>query len=28
LQLRPELAEHARVDEDFAELRDRPDWPL
>ena len=28
LELRPELAEHARVDEDFASLRDRPDWPL
>ena len=28
LELRPELAEHARVDEDFAALRDRPDWPL
>jgi tetratricopeptide (TPR) repeat protein len=28
LELRPELAEHARTDEDFAGLRDRPDWPL
>ena len=28
LELRPELAEHASVDEDFASLRDRPDWPL
>ena len=24
----PELAGHASVDEDFAALRDRPDWPL
>ena len=28
LELRPELAEHARVDEDFASLRTRADWPL
>ena len=28
LELRPELAEHARADEDFTSLRDRPDWPL
>jgi len=28
LELRPELAEHARADEDFAPLRQRPDWPL
>jgi tetratricopeptide (TPR) repeat protein len=28
LELRPELAEHASVDEDFSGLRDRPDWPL
>ena len=28
LEVRPELAEHARADEDFASLRDRPDWPL
>ena len=28
LELRPELAEHASLDEDFAALRDRPDWPL
>ena len=28
LELRPELGEHARTDEDFASLRDRPDWPL
>jgi tetratricopeptide (TPR) repeat protein len=28
LELRPELAEHAVVDEDFAELRSRPDWPV
>jgi tetratricopeptide (TPR) repeat protein len=28
LELRPELAEHARADEDFAALRERPDWPL
>jgi tetratricopeptide (TPR) repeat protein len=28
LELRPELAEHARADADFASLRDRPDWPL
>jgi mannose-6-phosphate isomerase-like protein (cupin superfamily) len=28
LELRPELAEHALVDEDFASLRERPDWPL
>jgi tetratricopeptide (TPR) repeat protein len=28
LELRPELAEHALVDEDFVSLRDRPDWPL
>ena len=28
LELRPELAEHASVDEDFAALRERPDWPL
>ena len=28
LELRPELAEHALVDEDFVSLRERPDWPL
>jgi quercetin dioxygenase-like cupin family protein len=28
LELRSELAEHARTDEDFASLRERPDWPL
>ena len=28
LELRPELAEHARVEEDFAALRERGDWPL
>ena len=28
LELRPELAEHALVDEDFVSLRQRPDWPL
>ena len=28
LELRPELAEHASADEDFAALRERPDWPL
>jgi tetratricopeptide (TPR) repeat protein len=28
LELRPELAEHARVDDDFVSLRERPDWPL
>jgi tetratricopeptide (TPR) repeat protein len=28
LELRPELAEHARADEDFVTLRERPDWPL
>jgi tetratricopeptide (TPR) repeat protein len=28
LDLRPELAEHARTDEDFVSLRERPDWPL
>jgi tetratricopeptide (TPR) repeat protein len=28
LELRPELAEHALADEDFASLRHRPDWPL
>jgi tetratricopeptide (TPR) repeat protein len=28
LELRPELAEHALIDEDFAALRERPDWPL
>jgi hypothetical protein len=27
LELRPELAEHALADEDFATLRERPDWP-
>lgn len=27
LELRPEWAEHAAQDEDFAELRERPDWP-
>jgi tetratricopeptide (TPR) repeat protein len=27
LELRPEFAEAAREDEDFASLRDRPDWP-
>jgi tetratricopeptide (TPR) repeat protein len=28
LELNPELAEHARADEDFVSLRERPDWPL
>ena len=28
LELRPALAEHAHADEDFATLRERPDWPL
>ena len=28
LELRPELAEHARADEDFVSIRERPDWPL
>lgn len=28
LALRPDLAEHARTDDDFARLRERPDWPL
>ena len=28
LELRPEAAEWARNDEDFASLRARPDWPL
>jgi tetratricopeptide (TPR) repeat protein len=28
LELRPALAEHARVDDDFASLRGRPDWPI
>jgi len=28
LELRPELARTAAVDEDLAPLRDRPDWPL
>jgi tetratricopeptide (TPR) repeat protein len=28
LELRPTLAEHASADDDFAPLRDRPDWPL
>ena len=28
LELRPALAEHARADDDFASLRERPDWPL
>jgi tetratricopeptide (TPR) repeat protein len=28
LELRQSLAEHARTDEDFAALRERPDWPL
>ncbi len=27
LELRPGLAEHASVDEDFAALRERDDWP-
>jgi tetratricopeptide (TPR) repeat protein len=27
IELRPELAEYAQEDEDFAALRDRPDWP-
>jgi mannose-6-phosphate isomerase-like protein (cupin superfamily) len=27
LELRPELAETAQEDDDFASLRDRPDWP-
>ena len=28
VELRPDLAERAREDEDLAALRDRPDWPL
>jgi tetratricopeptide (TPR) repeat protein len=28
LELRPELTDHARRDEDFVSLRERPDWPL
>jgi mannose-6-phosphate isomerase-like protein (cupin superfamily) len=28
LELRPEMADWARTDEDFAALRDREDWPL
>jgi tetratricopeptide (TPR) repeat protein len=28
VELRPEAAEWAEKDEDFATLRDRPDWPL
>ena len=28
LELKPELVERASADEDFASLRDRPDWPL
>ncbi len=28
LELKPELVEWASADEDFASLRDRPDWPL
>jgi mannose-6-phosphate isomerase-like protein (cupin superfamily) len=28
VELRPEMADWAREDEDFASLRDRPDWPL
>jgi tetratricopeptide (TPR) repeat protein len=28
LELRPELADAARRNEDFASTRDRPDWPL
>ena len=28
LELRPELAEHALVDEDYVSLRELPDWPL
>ena len=28
LELNPELAEHARAEEDFVSLRERPDWPL
>jgi len=28
LELRPDLADIARTDEDFASVRDRPDWPL
>jgi mannose-6-phosphate isomerase-like protein (cupin superfamily) len=28
LELRPEMADWARKDEDFTSLRDRPDWPL
>jgi tetratricopeptide (TPR) repeat protein len=28
LELRPDLADTARGDEDFASIRDRPDWPL
>jgi tetratricopeptide (TPR) repeat protein len=27
-ELRPDLADLARKDDDFASLRDRPDWPL
>jgi tetratricopeptide (TPR) repeat protein len=28
LELRPEMAEWARTDEDFASVRDQPGWPL
>jgi mannose-6-phosphate isomerase-like protein (cupin superfamily) len=28
LELRPDLVDHARADEDLASLRSRPDWPL
>jgi mannose-6-phosphate isomerase-like protein (cupin superfamily) len=28
LELRPDVAEHARADEDFASLRERADWPV
>jgi tetratricopeptide (TPR) repeat protein len=28
LELRPELTDSARGNEDFASIRDRPDWPL
>jgi hypothetical protein len=28
VELRPEAADWARADEDFATLRERPDWPL
>jgi tetratricopeptide (TPR) repeat protein len=28
VETRPDLADTARIDEDLASLRDRPDWPL